>query len=114
MTTAWKVGTRDAAATPLPEGRRSAEVLRHGSLEVRYYAPQGVDPQTPHSRDEVYVVASGSGHFVRGVERIAFESGDLLFVPAGMEHRFEDFSADLALWVMFYGPEGGERVPPFG
>jgi hypothetical protein len=33
-----------------------------------------------------------------------------LFVPAGQIHRFENFSSDFAVWVVFYGPEGGE--PP--
>jgi hypothetical protein len=32
----------------------------------------------------------------------------MLFVPAGIEHRFYDFSDDFCTWVMFYGPEGGE------
>jgi len=32
----------------------------------------------------------------------------MLFVPAGVEHRFENFSDDFATWVIFYGPEGGE------
>ena len=32
----------------------------------------------------------------------------ILFAAAGVEHRFENFSYDLALWVLFYGPEGGE------
>ena len=32
----------------------------------------------------------------------------MIWVPAGAEHRFEDFSDDLAVWVVFYGPEGGE------
>ena len=50
---------------------------------------------------------------MRGAERVPFGAGDMLFVPAKMEHRFEDFSADLAVWVMFYGPEGGEREQPF-
>jgi len=109
----WHVSTRDAAAMPLPEGRRSAEVLSYGSLEVRYYAPKAVDPQTPHDRDEVYIVASGRGFFVRGEERVAFAPGDMLFVPAQMAHRFEDFSADFATWVLFYGPAGGERENPF-
>lgn len=31
-----------------------------------------------------------------------------MFVPAGMTHRFEDFSADFVTWVVFWGPEGGE------
>lgn len=43
---------------------------------------------------------------MNGQERHYF--GDVLFVPAGVEHRFEDFSDDLAGWVVFYGPEGGE------
>ena len=65
----WHLSTREAAALPLPEGRRSAEVLRYGSLEVRHYAPKETDPQTPHDRDEVYIVASGRGFFVRGATR---------------------------------------------
>jgi hypothetical protein len=32
----------------------------------------------------------------------------MLFVPAGVEHRFEDFSDDFAVWVVFWGPDGGE------
>ena len=41
-------------------------------------------------------------------KRDPFESGDLLFVAAGTEHPFEDITEDLALWRVFYGPEGGE------
>jgi mannose-6-phosphate isomerase-like protein (cupin superfamily) len=89
-------------------GERFAKVLGHGSMEVEVYAPRGTDPQTPHNRDELYVVVSGSGEFVNGPERRPFGSGDVLFVPAGVEHRFEDFTDDLVVWVVFYGPEGGE------
>ncbi len=84
------------------------ELFRHGTLNVEYYRPEGVDNQTPHTRDEVYVVASGSGWFVNGDDRHAFEAGEVLFVPAGVVHRFVDFSDDFATWVFFYGPEGGE------
>jgi mannose-6-phosphate isomerase-like protein (cupin superfamily) len=94
---------------PTPAGARSASLFRHGTLEVKLYAPRGTDPQTPHTRDEVYVVASGSGTFLNGTERHPFGPGDLLFVAAGVEHRFEQFTDDLAVWVMFYGPEGGEH-----
>ncbi len=109
----WHQTLAEAKATPLAEGRRSALLLEHGSLELRHYAPKGVDPQTPHDRDEVYVVASGRGSFVRGAERVRFGPNDVLFVPAGMEHRFEEFSEDFAAWVVFYGPRGGEREAPF-
>ena len=94
---------------PGPRGERFAPAFHHGSLEVEIYAPRGNDPQKPHRRDEVYVVVSGSGEFVHGDRRDAFGPGDFLFVAAGLEHRFERFSDDLVVWVLFYGPDGGER-----
>jgi mannose-6-phosphate isomerase-like protein (cupin superfamily) len=95
---------------PGPGGERFARVLGHGSMEVEVYAPRGVDPQTPHTRDELYVVIEGTGEFVNGETRHPFGPGDVLFVPAGAEHRFEDFTDDLVVWVVFYGPEGGESA----
>ncbi|HEX8615974.1 MAG TPA: cupin domain-containing protein, partial [Thermoanaerobaculia bacterium] len=62
-----------------------------------------------HTRDEAYIVVSGSGTYVHGEQRDPFAPGDFLFAPAGLPHRFEDFSDDLVVWVIFYGPEGGER-----
>lgn len=96
------------ARLPTPEGKRFATVLEHGSLAVEIYAPRGVDPQQPHTRDEAYVVFKGSGEFINGESRQPFGEGDFLFVPAGVEHRFVDFTDDLIVWVIFYGPEGGE------
>ncbi len=93
---------------PTPYGEHFVRLFTHGTLDVELYAPRGTDPQQPHSRDEVYVVASGSGTFFCDAMRVVFQPGDVLFVPAGVEHRFEDFSDDLAVWVFFYGPEGGE------
>jgi mannose-6-phosphate isomerase-like protein (cupin superfamily) len=99
------------ALTRLPgaKGERFATVLEHGTLEIEIYAPRGEDPQKPHTRDEVYVVVSGSGEFVHGSARTSFEPGDVLFVPAHEPHRFENFSDDFVTWVAFYGPEGGEK-----
>jgi len=94
---------------PTAQGKRFAEVYRHQSLEVEIYAPRGIDPQNPHTRDEVYIVMSGTGRFFCDGEREAFGPGDFLFAPAGAVHRFEDFTDDLAVWVLFYGPEGGEK-----
>jgi len=92
---------------------RSVLLFEHGTLQVKIYVPRGsggelFDPQTPHARDELYVVARGAGVFFNGESRRRFEVGDLIFAPAGSEHRFEDFDEDFAVWVMFYGPEGGE------
>lgn len=97
-----------AARLPTPEGKRSVALFEHGSLQVKLYAPRSVDTQTPHTRDEIYVVARGEGWFVDGERRHRFTAQDVLFAAAGVEHRFEAFSDDLLVWVFFYGPEGGE------
>lgn len=93
---------------PTPEGKRFTTVFRHGTLLVEVYAPRERDPQQPHTRDEIYVVARGSGEYVCDGERNACGPNDFLFAPAGVPHRFENFTDDFAVWVMFYGPEGGE------
>ena len=105
----WK--RRDVEAELPPEsteGRRYTEPFTHGSMRLGYYAPRGHDPQSPHTQDELYIVQSGTGTFVCADERHAFEPGDALFVPANETHRFEDFSEDFAVWVVFWGPSGGE------
>ncbi|MEM7359373.1 MAG: cupin domain-containing protein [Pseudomonadota bacterium] len=84
------------------------ELLEHGSMSVELYKPAGTDPQQPHDQDELYVIASGNGYFLNGDDRHPFEAGEVLFVRAGVYHRFEDFSEDFATWVIFYGPKGGE------
>jgi mannose-6-phosphate isomerase-like protein (cupin superfamily) len=90
------------ARMPGPDRDQYDILLRHGTVEVGFYAPRGVDDQAPHDRDEAYIVISGTGWFVNGPERHRFSPGDLLFVPRGVVHRFEEFSADLALWVLFW------------
>jgi mannose-6-phosphate isomerase-like protein (cupin superfamily) len=82
--------------------------FKHGSLETGVYLPGTADQQSPHTRDEAYIVISGSGTFINGEERALFAAGDFIFVAAGAEHRFVEYTPDLAVWVLFYGPEGGE------
>lgn len=84
-------------------------VFVHGALEVEIYKPSKVDHQKPHTRDEVYVIISGSGQFTKGEIRHPFQASEVLFVPAGVEHRFVDFTDDFATWVFFFGCEGEGR-----
>ena len=93
---------------PLPSGNLAMPVFSHGAMEAELYQPQQTDPQTPHSRDEIYLVAAGGGEFYDGVCNKQIGPGSYIFVPAGVEHRFLNFTNDLAVWVIFYGPEGGE------
>lgn len=104
-----KLTTEDALAKlSVEKAKRFATIFEHGSLLVEIYAPRGVDPQQPHTRDELYFVVTGSGEFVCGEQRDPFKPSDLLFAAAGVQHRFENFTEDLVVWVIFYGPEGGE------
>jgi len=84
-------------------------LLEHGSMQLGCYKPQRIDRQNPHDRDEIYVIQSGRGFFFQNGARQPFEPGEALFVPAGVVHRFEDFSDDFSAWVIFYGPPGGEK-----
>jgi len=119
-----RVTTAEAQVKPNDAGRATALLMAHGTMELRWFAPREGDPQTLHDRDELYIVASGTGVFMRAVEsmpfddtslpiagedRVEFGPGDALFVPAGTIHRFEEYSEDFATWIVFYGPEGGER-----
>jgi mannose-6-phosphate isomerase-like protein (cupin superfamily) len=82
----------------------SAGLFERGNMRLRIYAPRGQDWQASHDQDELYIVARGSGRFFNGVRRHSFRQGDALFVPAGLNHRFEAFTDDLLVWVVFVGP----------
>jgi mannose-6-phosphate isomerase-like protein (cupin superfamily) len=88
------------------------ELFRRGSLAVEIWKPEGVDTQQPHGQDELYFVVGGEGEFVHSAQRNRVQAGDVLFVAAQTPHRFENFSADFTVWVVFYGPEGGEKNQP--
>jgi mannose-6-phosphate isomerase-like protein (cupin superfamily) len=101
-----------APTAAYPEGLPFATQMAGGSMSLEIYAPgsnaDGQDRQTPHAQDEIYFVQRGLGELVIGGQRFAAEPGDAFFVAAGTEHRFENFTADFATWVVFYGPPGGE------
>jgi len=99
------------ARIPGPAGEHAVSVLRRGTLDVKLSLPVNPNRQTPHAQDEIYVIVRGRGVLVQDGLRTPFESGDLLFVAAGAEHHFEDFAENLAVWVVFYGPLGGEGPP---
>ena len=90
------------ARLPGADGERYASALDRGALTIEIYAPRDGDAQQPHTRDEIYVVVKGRGGFVCEGMRRTVGPGDVLFVPAGKPHRFEDFTDDLAVWGIFF------------
>jgi mannose-6-phosphate isomerase-like protein (cupin superfamily) len=89
-------------------GRPYLEFLRRASLSVGLYVlPAGAtDLQRPHAEDEVYVVAAGGALFTAADRTREVRAGDVLFVAAGVAHRFHDISEELRLIVVFAPPEG--------
>lgn len=94
---------------PPPAGNLAIPVFGHGTMTAELYMPVGSDTQQPHDRDEIYVVARGEGEFFDGERILRVGQGSFIFVPAGVPHRFQNFSEGFSVWVVFYGPAGGEN-----
>ncbi|MCH5598462.1 cupin domain-containing protein [Niabella ginsengisoli] len=109
MNTAFKISVENGLIALKENQKEFISVFTHGTLEVEIYKPEIVDKQQPHERDEAYIIISGEGKFYKDGEVVEFVAGDFLFVEAGKEHRFFDFSEDFSTWVIFYGPKRGEK-----
>ncbi len=88
--------------------KASLEFLRVASMSLSIYrlAAGAADPQRPHTEDEVYYVVRGRAQFRAGNESCAVAPGTVLFVEAGVEHRFHSIEEDLELLVVFAPAEG--------
>jgi mannose-6-phosphate isomerase-like protein (cupin superfamily) len=83
------------------------EFLRRDSMSAGLYVlrTREDDPQTPHGQDELYYVISGRGRFRVGGEDRPVGPGTILFVEAGVEHRFHTITQDISVLVVFAPPE---------
>jgi mannose-6-phosphate isomerase-like protein (cupin superfamily) len=89
------------------------EFFRVATMSVGVYVlpAGGVDPQKPHTEDEVYYVVSGRGTVIVADEERRVGPGSLVFVAAGVEHRFHLIDEDLTLLVFFAPPEYSRAQP---
>ncbi len=87
----------------MESGRLYLEFLRKDSLSVGLYVLEagGMDPQSPHTEDEVYYVISGRGQISVGGESQPAENGTTVFVAAGVAHRFHSIEEELHILVFF-------------
>ena len=86
-------------------GRLYHEFLRVPAMSAGFYRlpAGGVDPQSPHAEDEIYVVLRGRARLVSATGEAEVGPGSVIFLPAGEEHSFADVTEDLSVLVVF-GP----------
>ncbi|MFI8101564.1 cupin domain-containing protein [Streptomyces sp. NPDC086023] len=83
------------------------QFLRERNMSVGLYALDAGqnDPQQPHRQDEVYFVVSGRASITVGDETTMVARGSVVYVPAGVPHKFHHISEDLKVLVVFSPPE---------
>ena len=99
----WSGRLTDIDAQRSAAAKRYYECLRVPAMSAGLYvlAAGSADPQQPHNEDEMYYVVSGQGRFRAGSEDCEVSSGSLLFVAAGIEHKFYDVKQELTVLVFF-------------
>lgn len=82
---------------------RYAEWVRVDALSAGIYRipAGGVDDQSPHQEDEVYVVTAGAAHLEVEGRSIPVSTGTVAYVPRLADHRFLDVTEDLEVAVVF-------------
>ena len=83
------------------------QFLRERNMSVGLYALNAgqADPQSPHGQDEVYLVMSGRASITVGMETTQVARGSVVYVPAGVAHKFHHITEDLRVMVVFSPPE---------
>lgn len=99
----YMISAREAIEAVKASSMPFVELMKFGQLSVEYYAPVERDLQNPHVQDELYLIARGHATLQREEQKLMVNAGDLIHIPAMMEHRFIEFSDDFAAWVIFFG-----------
>ena len=98
----------DLIRTRQESGERYLEFFRSTTLSSGIYelAAGSVDPQQPHTEDEVYYILRGRGAIQVGDDSRPVQEGAVAFVEAGVAHRFHSITEDLSILVVFAPPRG--------
>jgi mannose-6-phosphate isomerase-like protein (cupin superfamily) len=84
-------------------GKRYFEFLRVPAMSAGLYILPacGSDQQSPHKEDEMYYVVRGKAKMRAGMEDRSVTAGSVIFVAAGVEHKFYEIEEDLQVLVFF-------------
>ncbi|HTQ79516.1 MAG TPA: cupin domain-containing protein [Thermoanaerobaculia bacterium] len=99
----------ELAARRAASGETWLQFFQTATLRTGLYVlpAGGVDDQTPHAEDEIYHVLSGRavlniGGDIEG-EAYPVAAGSVLYVRAGVAHRFHSIEEELSVLVFFGG-----------
>ena len=94
-----------------PEGSEYREIVRVPAHSTWLYLlpAGGTDPQGPHTEDEVYYVLAGRAQIQVGDEHRPVQAGTMVYVAAGVEHRFHTITENLQILVFFAPAEYSQR-----
>ena len=84
-------------------GKYYLEFLRVAAMSAGVYVlpAGGTDPQKPHNEDEMDYVVRGRARMRVATEDQPVGGGSVIFVAAGVEHRFFDITEELVVLVFF-------------
>ena len=87
------------------------EFLKVSDLSMGLYVlpADGVDPQSPHTEDEVYYVVSGRAKIKVADEDRDVQAGSIVYVAKNVEHRFHSIEEELKVIVFFAPAEYSNR-----
>src|SRR4051794_569575 len=83
------------------------EFLRRELMSVGLYVLEAGsdDRQQPHTEDELYYVIEGRAVLEVDGDQRPVQPGSVVFVAAGVAHRFHSIAAKLSVLVIFAPPE---------
>jgi quercetin dioxygenase-like cupin family protein len=104
-------GAGEFTASSTGESANWVEHLRVTDLSAGTYSipAGGIDYQSPHTEDEIYIVTAGLARLESGGDVAEVRPGSVIYVPAGEVHRFTDIAQDLAA-VVFFAPAEDSRA----
>ncbi len=95
--------TLDALASEQPDSQAYHAFVVTDSMEAGIYRLAAGDPDTQgaHRRDELYVILEGAGTLEIDGSPHAVKPGSMVYVRAGVDHRFVDAADGMRILVVF-------------
>ncbi len=89
----------------LTNGHGITQVINRSGVAVTIYGIDGLETEAEGAEsDIIYVIISGYGVLrCRDGARVEFTAGDVMMVPAGAWHRFEEVSPKFRTWRIVVG-----------